>query len=45
MESYKVIQRLGVGTYGSAYLVSLKKDPGEEGCYSLVASPTLHARM
>ena len=25
MDSYKVIKRIGVGTYGSAYLVCLKK--------------------
>jgi hypothetical protein len=29
MDRYKVVKRLGVGTYGSAYLVCLKQDPNQ----------------
>lgn len=30
MEDYKVIKRIGVGTYGSAYLVCLKDHPSQQ---------------
>jgi serine/threonine protein kinase len=30
MERYKVVRRIGTGTYGSAYLVCLKHDAGEQ---------------
>lgn len=29
MDKYKVIKRIGVGTYGSAYLVNLKSNPNQ----------------
>lgn len=29
MDRYKVLKRIGVGTYGSAYLVTLKADPNK----------------
>ena len=30
MDRYKVVKRIGVGTYGSAYLVTLKRDPMQQ---------------
>ncbi|KAJ9524812.1 hypothetical protein QJQ45_003041 [Haematococcus lacustris] len=30
MEAYTVVKRLGVGTYGSAYLITTKHDPGQQ---------------
>ncbi len=30
MDRYKVVKRIGVGTYGSAYLVNLKHDVNEQ---------------
>ena len=30
MDRYRVVKRIGVGTYGSAYLVTLKRDPSQE---------------
>ena len=30
MDRYKVVKRIGVGTYGSAYLVTLKRDPSQQ---------------
>jgi serine/threonine protein kinase len=30
MDRYKVLKRIGVGTYGSAYLVTLKWDPNQQ---------------
>lgn len=30
MDKYKVLKRIGVGTYGSAYLVSSKRNTGEQ---------------
>lgn len=30
MDNYKVVKRIGVGTYGSAYLVCLRQDPSTQ---------------
>lgn len=30
MERYQVVRKIGTGTYGSAYLVSLKTKPDEQ---------------
>lgn len=30
MDKYKVVKRIGVGTYGSAYLVCLKQNPAQQ---------------
>ncbi|KAL6746791.1 hypothetical protein V8C86DRAFT_3119407 [Haematococcus lacustris] len=30
MEAYTVVKRLGVGTYGSAYLITTKHDPVQQ---------------
>lgn len=30
MDRYRVVKRIGVGTYGSAYLVTLRASPSEQ---------------